>query len=303
MIRKAKHVMAGYLSRHTGLQHCLLFLLVAASLPLSFCLAAEETGDPQEKSLTREMYRQMQLGNLNVHGDEAAVEALVLQLNIPITYDYIATLLRTPNAFGQGPACIVCHSSNDPQRSYRGLDLSTCEGILRGATEAPARPLIVPGKPERSLLVKKLRDNRMPLGVSFLHPTDTENILRVKAWIDGGAKNDEQFSKDIMPLFQTADAFGTENPCISCHSSFRDPPSFNEVNLTSHEAIMKGAWSRTNGKQGRPGVPIVVPYDAASSPLYQRLTENRMPPGMDPGKSSNHPNVKLLMRWIEQGAW
>jgi len=295
--------MARFRLPRTALLRPALSLLLACLLPLSGSWAAEEGEAIEGKSLTREMYRQMQLGNLNVHGDAAAVEALVLQLNIPITYDYIATLLRTPNAFGKGPACIVCHSFNDPQRSYRGLDLSTCEGILRGATEPPVRPLIVPGKPEQSLLVKKLRDNRMPLGVSFLYPTDTENILKIKEWIAQGAKDDEQFAQEILPLFQAADAFGTENPCISCHASFRDPPSFNEVNLTSHEAIMKGAWSRSNGKQDKPGVPIVVPFNAEASPLYQRLTENRMPPGIDPAHSSNHPNVKLLMRWIEQGAW
>ncbi len=187
--------------RRAGLRRLAISLLLAGILPVFDGAAAEEGEVAQGKSLTREMYRQMRLGNLNVHGDEAAVETLVLQLNIPITYDYIATLLRTPNAFGQGPACIVCHSSNDPQRSYRGLDLSTCEGILRGATEAPARPLIVPGKPEQSLLVKKLRNNRMPLGVSFLHPTDTDNILKVKGWIAQGAKNNEYFGQEILPLF------------------------------------------------------------------------------------------------------
>ncbi len=283
-----------------ALQGLVLAPLAAAMLWPGVGAAADEG---EADSLTREMYRQMQLGTLHVHGDEAAVEALVLQLNIPVTYDYIATLLRTPNAFGRGPACIVCHSSNDPKRSYRGLDLSTCEGILRGATEAPVRPLIVPGKPEQSLLVKKLRNNRMPLGVSFLHPVDTENIHKIRDWIEQGAKNDEPFTQTILPLFSTADAFGSDNACVSCHASFRDPPSFNEVNLSSYEAIMKGAWSRTNGKQGKPGVPIVVPYDAAASALYQRLTENRMPPGIDPAQTSNHPNVKLLMRWIEQGAW
>lgn len=299
--------------KKTRLTRNLFVPVLLGMAALNFTAMAADEAEPaaevsaadgeQAGTLTREMYRQMRLGNLNVHSDKAAVEALMLQLDIPITYDYIATLLRTPNAFGEGPACTVCHSSNDPKRSYRGLDLSTCEGILRGATEEPARPTIVPGKPEASLLVKKLRDNRMPLGVSFLHPTDTENIVKIKDWINQGAKNGEQFEQEIMPLLTEGDKFGTENACISCHASFRDPPAFNEVNLTSYEAIMKGAFSRTNKKQGKPGIPIVIPFKAEDSPLYQRLTENRMPPGMDPAKSANHPNIKLLTRWVEQGAW
>lgn len=264
---------------------------------------ALDKGEPIPASVTHQMYLDMKLGKLDIHGDHAVVEALVLQRDIPITYDYIATLMRTPNAFGEGPACIVCHSSNDPAKSYRGLDLSSCEGILRGATEDPARPVIVPGKADQSLLVRMVRNNRMPLGVSFFTPTDSEAILAVRDWIDDGAQNDEAFQNDILPLFSRPDGFGAETACTECHDSFRDPPSFNEVNLTSHEAIMKGAFSKTRGKEGKPGIPIVIPFDALASPLYQRLTHNRMPPGIDPGTEADQPNTLLLMQWIEQGAW
>lgn len=254
-------------------------------------------------SVTHQMYLDMKLGKLNIHGDNVVVEALVLQRDIPITYDYIATLMRTPNAFGDGPACIVCHGSNDQTKSYRGMDLSSCEGILRGATESPARPIIHPGEPRRSLLVSMIRNNRMPLGVEFFAPVDSDSIIAIKDWINAGALNDEAFTNKVLPLFSDPEAFGSDAPCIECHKSFRDPPSFNEVNLTSHEAVMTGAFSKTRKKQGLPGLPIVVPFDADASPLYQRLTMNRMPPGIDPGEPADHPNTLLLMRWIEQGAW
>jgi len=262
---------------------------------------AEEAAPPP--SVTHQMYLDMKLGKLNIHGDNAVVEALVLQRDIPISYDYIATLMRTPNAFGEGPACIVCHGTNDQTKSYRGMDLSTCEGILRGATEKPARVIIHPGNPEQSLLVKMLRNNRMPLGVPFFSPIDIDSIVAIKDWINAGAQNDEMFQKQILPLFANPEAFGADTPCIDCHKSFRDPPSFNEVNLTSYESIMTGAFSKTRKKRGLPGKPIIIPYDADASPLYQRLTMNRMPPGIDPGEPADHPNILLLMRWIEQGAW
>jgi len=272
--------------------------------------APAQTAQPAEAkeevipdSVTHQMYLDMKLGKLNIHGDNAVVEALVLQRDIPITYEYIATLMRTPNAFGEGPACIVCHGSNDPAKSYRGMDLSTCEGILRGATEKPSRTIVTPGDPAHSLLVQVLRNNRMPLGVPFFEPVTSDAIEQVFNWIQAGAKNDEHFQKQVLPLFEEEDAFGSETPCIDCHKSHRDPPSFNEVNMSSYEGIMKGAWSKTRGKEGLPGIPIVVPYDADESPLYQRLTMNRMPPGIDPGEDPNHPNTLLLTRWIEQGAW
>ncbi|QYZ65728.1 MAG: hypothetical protein HPY30_06830 [Gammaproteobacteria bacterium (ex Lamellibrachia satsuma)] len=289
--------------KYRGTLHFVAALIVGCSSPFfsAALSAADEVANPA--SVTHQMWRKIRLGELKIEGDYDAVKALVLQGNIPITYDYIATLMRTPNAFGNGPACIVCHSSNDPSRSYRGLDLSSCEGILRGSTEAPARPVISPGKPMESRLVHKLRNNRMPLGVSFLHPTDTDSIQKVKKWIDSGAADDEFFKTSVLPLFVEPTAFGSDIACISCHAGFRDPPNFNEVNLSSHEAIMTGAFSRTNKKQGRPGIPIVIPHEAEKSRLYQRLTENRMPPGINPGEESDHPNTSLLMRWIEQGAW
>lgn len=269
------------------------------------CLAAAlawTSGAAAQDSLTKAMYKDAKLHKLDIHGDNAVVETLVLRRHIPIPYDYVASLMRTPNAFGAGPACIVCHSSADPAKGYRGMDLSTCQGMHAGATEPPVRPVVVPGKPEDSLLVQMLRNNRMPLGVPFLHDVDGESITLVKAWIDGGANNDDTFTQKVLPLFSNPEAFGGAAACIECHSTFRDPPSFNEVNLTSYDAIMKGAFSRTRGKEGQPGIPIVIPGKAEESRLYRRLTMNRMPPGRDPAEPADHANVLLLERWIQQGA-
>ncbi|MBM3565074.1 MAG: hypothetical protein FJX42_03050 [Alphaproteobacteria bacterium] len=42
--------------------------------------------DPSSGSLTSDMYKDMKLGKLNIHGDNAVIEALVLQRDIPIAY-------------------------------------------------------------------------------------------------------------------------------------------------------------------------------------------------------------------------
>ena len=278
-------------------------LALIASVLFTHTVYAQSSEEQIPGSITHKMYLDMKLGKLNIEGDNAVVDALILQRNIPITYDYIATLMRTPNAFGEGPACIVCHSSNDPNKSYRGLDLSSCEGILRGATEPPARPVIKPGQKEGNLLMQMLQNNRMPLGVPFFQAIHTPSIEAIKDWIASGALDDDNFKTNILPLFSTENAFGGDTACIECHKSYRDPPSFNEVNLTSYEGIMKGAFSKTRKKMNKPGIPIVIAFDPEASPLYQRLTKNRMPPGVDPGTESNHPNILMLGRWVEQGAW
>jgi len=155
---------------------------------------ADEHGKTGKKlhSINADWLEEVAKGKINLEGDHAAVEGLILARNIPIPYDYIATLMRTPNAFGQGPACIVCHSSTDPRRSYRGMDLSTCRGIKAGATEEPARPIFTPGKPaKRSVLGRRLRNNRMPLGAPFTVSANSDAVALVSNWIATGAKDDE----------------------------------------------------------------------------------------------------------------
>jgi hypothetical protein len=233
---------------------------------------------------------------------EEAVAKLVQARNIAIPYDYVATLMRIPNAFGEGAACVVCHSSSDPQESYRGLDLTTCEGIKTGATEEPARALFEPGKSGESRLRRYLRNNRMPYGVPFDAPRDTANIRTIKTWIDDGAKNDEFFENEVLPLMNDPQAFGGFQACTDCHMSNQEPPSFHEMDLTSYEGIMLGADSVAHAAIGQEPTRIVFPGDAAGSPFYQRLVENRMPAGIEPSENRDHPNIQILMQWIDQGA-
>ncbi len=237
----------------------------------------------------------------DIEQHEEALTRLVMERDIEIPYAYIDTLMRLPNAFGEGAACIICHGTTDPKRSYRGLDLTSCAGLIRGATEKPARPIIVPGDSRNSRLRRHLQDNRMPFGVSFDQPTDSPNILAVRQWIDEGAKNDNHFNQKVLPLFSQKDAFGIEPSCVFCHYS-NDHDSERELDMTSYEGVMLGASAVTRARRGELPNRIILPGDAGSSPLYNRLVENRMPAGIDPTENPLHPNTALLNRWIDQGA-
>jgi len=232
-----------------------------------------------------------------------AVTRLVLERNIPVSYEYVATLMRQSNAFGEGAACVMCHSSNDPAKAYRGLDLTSCEGIKRGSMETPKRKIIYPGKnASKSLLRNHLRNNRMPFGVAFDFPTDAPNIIKVKKWIEAGAKNDANYKNNIQPLWSAKNAFGSMLACTDCHMSNQEPPSFHELDMTSYEGVMLGADSLAKAEEGLPPVKIVKPGNSAGSKLYQRLTQNRMPAGISPAEGRDHPNTALMISWVKQGA-
>lgn len=233
---------------------------------------------------------------------ELAVIKLVRDRDIAIPYSYIAMLMHVPNTFGEGAACVLCHGSADPAHSYRGLDLRTCAGIKRGATEEPARALFEPGHGAESRLARSLRNNRMPPGVPFDAPTETPAITTVKAWIDDGAPDDAAFAEAVLPLMRDAAAFGGTQACVDCHPGGGEAPGDRELDLRSYDGIMQGAVPVGDGSADSGPRPIVVAGDAAASPLYRRLVENRMPAGISHTENRDHPNIQILIQWIDQGA-
>jgi hypothetical protein len=245
---------------------------------------------------------ELQAGKIKAEGDHAAVSELILKRNIPIHYDYIATLMRTPNAFGPGPACVICHSSGDPEQSYRGLDLSSCAGIIAGSTEEPARKLFTPGSDaKKEVLGRRMRNNRMPLGIAFNVPLDSKPIAIIRAWIADGAKDGENFKKNVLPLFAKDNMFAQDTPaCTGCHMSNQEPPSFHELDLSTYKGIMLGADSVAKGVAN--ATKVIIPGSPETSGVFQHLTEDRMPPGISPTEDRDHPNTQILLRWVQQGA-
>ncbi|MBI4584957.1 MAG: PSD1 domain-containing protein [Planctomycetes bacterium] len=81
--------------------------------------------------------------------------------------------------------CTVCHGSH---RQEGGLDLRAKAAMLRGGKLGP---VIVPGKPEESLIIEKLRSGQMPprdrLVEASVKPIEPAEIELIARWIAAGA--------------------------------------------------------------------------------------------------------------------
>jgi hypothetical protein len=106
----------------------------------------------------------------------AAVGNLIEPHSNPTQADVIPIFLRH---------CTTCHGRH---RQEAGLDLRSKATMLRGGKSCPA---IVPGKPEESLIIKKIRAGRMPppdrLVEASVKPVDSAEIELLEKWIAAGA--------------------------------------------------------------------------------------------------------------------
>ncbi len=90
--------------------------------------------------------------------------------------------------------CYSCHSRK-AEKLKGGLLLDTREGVLKGGISGPA---IVPGDPERSLLVRALRRTDENLQMPPKKPLDPEQVADFEAWVKRGAP-DPRVSTAALP--------------------------------------------------------------------------------------------------------
>ncbi|REK12573.1 MAG: DUF1553 domain-containing protein [Planctomycetota bacterium] len=94
--------------------------------------------------------------------------------------------------------CAICHGR---QRLEGGLDVRSVAGLLKGGDSGPA---IVPGKPEESLLLKKIHAEEMPprktLAFYSVRPVTEHEIGTITRWIAAGAPE-----VDVAPDVATTD--------------------------------------------------------------------------------------------------
>ena len=96
-----------------------------------------------------------------------------------------------------GAKCLPCHGR---RRQEAALDLRTREGLLKGGKSGPA---VVPGKPEESLLVRRIRAQEMPpphLQEQFsVRGLTSVEFEKVQAWIAQGALPDPEKPPETDP--------------------------------------------------------------------------------------------------------
>ncbi len=177
--------------------------------------------------------------------------------------------------------CLACHGES-PQA---GLRLDTPASLLEGGLSGAA---IVPGFPDRSLLLTKLVSGQMPLGGERLSDAEIETI---REWIDAAGRTGELVAAtvatetDVLPILQMR--------CGLCHGKRKQEGG---LDLRTVESRLQG------GDSG----PALVPGKPDESLLLRRIVAGEMPPPdllfANQIKAPNETEVALLRKWIADGA-
>ncbi len=189
--------------------------------------------------------------------------------------------------------CYGCHAS----AATSGLRLDSYESALKGGNSGPA---IVPGNPDKSLLIVAVRqtdaDLKMPKG-GKLSP---EDVATLESWVKAGAPGPAtaavvapQTAGAVAAGSDKADYFETRvrpilaNNCYGCHTSMAAAG----LRVDSLQALLKGGGSGA----------AIVPGDPEKSLLIQAVrqtSELKMPKG---GKLKPQ-DVEVLAEWVKMGA-
>ena len=139
---------------------------------------ASGTMPPGEKKLSKpevELLRQWV-----DHGVAAEMEHLTAMLNgklESVTENDVLPIFQT--------RCVLCHGK---RRQEGGLDLRTQASRLKGGKSGPA---LVPGKPDESLILKRINSGEMPppkmLFEYAVRPPTSSEVETLRKWITAGS--------------------------------------------------------------------------------------------------------------------
>ena len=181
--------------------------------------------------------------------------------------------------------CVRCHGG----KATRGeLDLTTPAGALKGGQSGP---VIVPGKPDASLLYDTVHSGKMPPAQK--DPLSDAEVDAIRRWIAAGAKfgagevaiTETPTQHDVLPILLRR--------CTACHGPRRQEAG---LDLHTRAAMLRG------GKSG----PAVVPGKPDESLLIQKVRAGKMPPHDRLVEACVKPmepaEIDVLVRWIAAGA-
>ena len=177
--------------------------------------------------------------------------------------------------------CVACHG----EQPQGGLQLDTRRSLLEGGQSGAA---VVPGYPDRSLLLAKVVSGQMPMGGEKLPESEIDAI---RVWIDEAGRSAAVVAElrttesDVLPIFQMR--------CQVCHGKRRQEGG---LDLRSTASRLKG------GNSG----PALVAGSPEDSLLLQRILRGEMPPPdmlfENHVKTPTDAEVALLRKWIADGA-
>jgi cytochrome c5 len=182
--------------------------------------------------------------------------------------------------------CFTCHGQSSPKL---GLDLRTASSTLKGSHNGP---VILKGKPDESLLWKKVSARQMPPAIYGQRVPDAD-LDTIRGWIHGGALFDApigdparnaaqqraRFEQELQPIFQAR--------CVGCHGG--DQPAAG-LSLKAMSDVLKGG---TNG-------PVIIEGFSGRSLLVRRVSSGTMPP-TGAGKPLTEQEVRAIREWIDRG--
>ncbi len=185
--------------------------------------------------------------------------------------------------------CIPCHALK-PRKG--GLDLTSRDGVLQGSASGP---VVVSGKVEASLLLKLVREGKMPPGKK--DRLSAGDVAMIRRWIEagtlsndgakgaGGPSGPTVTQHDVLPgLFQN---------CTVCHGGRKREGG---LDVRSRAAMLKG------GKSG----PALVSGRPEQSLMLKKVRAGEMPPFLQMMRANVRPlnadQIERLSRWIAQGA-
>ncbi len=273
------------------------------------------------------------------------------------TYDFetdVLPLFTAADGFvSGGTACSTCHFSGTSMALGHEMDLATFAGFQAGAdavSDPGAEPILGQATASQdgttnlttaaggtnatdwgeSGLKRRLRNNRMPPGITSAVSRDVDGTTDMGVWVTAGALEatfdtvDGASLTSLSPksLLATAGEFDTSSAtsvaCTTCHYSGTSMALGHEMDLASWAGVQAGAdavsdpgaepilGQATASQDGTTNITTASgganPTDWGGSGLRARLRNNRMPPGISSSSARTTNQITLVESWITAGA-
>jgi mono/diheme cytochrome c family protein len=181
--------------------------------------------------------------------------------------------------------CVRCHGA---KKHRADLNLSSATGLQKGSESGP---VVVPGKPDKSLLFEKVHDGLMP-------PTkgghlSAQQVDLIRRWILAGAPMPGSAAETKEVITQETIEPLLLLRCASCHGLRKQEAG---LDVRTRASLLKG------GKSG----PAIVLGKPEESLVIQKVRSQAMPPRDQLIRAGVKPMTEeetdRLAQWIAQGA-